>query len=349
MKTNTCHYLALGHTADDQVETFLIRFLQGGRSRGLRAISFIQAFENGKVVHPLLELRKADLRKYLVNNNYRWSEDKTNREKIYLRNQIRWELVPLLRKYNPDIENFILEYTSYFRELSDFIEASYPGWEKATTKILSDSEIRWEAEAITNWLPYQQKEFIHMFFLRHFNMTLKTRQVQQIFHFINFSQSGKSLCILENIHLSKEYHSVYIRQGKEKDRSSEPLVITGPGKYSWNGWEVRVKKIRTGDEYENQHVFVPFSQKYHIRSFRAGDRISLSRPRMTKKLKKIFQEHRIPLSQRKDVPLLYSPVHEQILAVFLPERTLISRLLYEIEPEDGWIIRIQPQSSRWRR
>lgn len=47
-------------------------------------------------VRPMLKLSKQTIQEYLVNNNYRWREDSSNKSSKYLRNRIRNELMPLL-------------------------------------------------------------------------------------------------------------------------------------------------------------------------------------------------------------------------------------------------------------
>src|SRR5262245_52230318 len=56
--------VALGHTRDDQAETFLLRLVRGAGSRGLGAMHP----RRGAMVRPLLECRRAELREYLESN-----------------------------------------------------------------------------------------------------------------------------------------------------------------------------------------------------------------------------------------------------------------------------------------
>ena len=84
--------IALGHTADDQAETVLMRVLAGAGVRGLAAIPPVR----GAIVRPLIEVRGAALRDALTTAGLSWVEDETNREPKFLRNRIRHELLPLL-------------------------------------------------------------------------------------------------------------------------------------------------------------------------------------------------------------------------------------------------------------
>ncbi|QWW19858.1 tRNA lysidine(34) synthetase TilS [Schaalia sp. 19OD2882] len=71
--------ILLGHTADDQAETVLLRLARGSGARSLRAMSPCVVDEDGTVwLRPLLDLRRADLREVLVTLSLPWVEDPTN-------------------------------------------------------------------------------------------------------------------------------------------------------------------------------------------------------------------------------------------------------------------------------
>ena len=84
--------IALGHTADDQVETVFMRVLQGAGPRGLAGIPV----RRGRVVRPLLEVDRAAVLAHLELHGLEAVEDATNRDTKFLRNRVRHELLPLL-------------------------------------------------------------------------------------------------------------------------------------------------------------------------------------------------------------------------------------------------------------
>ena len=84
--------IAIGHSADDQAETVLMRLLDGAGVRGLAGIPP----RRGRVIRPLIETRRQALRDELAAAGLDWVEDETNRDPKFLRNRIRHELLPLL-------------------------------------------------------------------------------------------------------------------------------------------------------------------------------------------------------------------------------------------------------------
>lgn len=88
----SCDYIAVAHHADDQLETFFINLLRGSGIRGLKGMQSI----NGHVIRPLLDLSRAEIQQYAIENGIKWREDHTNAETQFLRNKIRHELLPVI-------------------------------------------------------------------------------------------------------------------------------------------------------------------------------------------------------------------------------------------------------------
>lgn len=108
--------LCLAHNRNDQLETAVMRFLQG---TGVDAGKGISACR-GKYIRPLLEIPRNEIENYLYKQNLNWRTDSTNEDTLYLRNKIRKELMP-------------------------FLNEKFPGWDKAvltgTEKAFEDGEI----------------------------------------------------------------------------------------------------------------------------------------------------------------------------------------------------------------
>lgn len=98
--------VALGHTRDDQAETFLLRLIRGAGARGLAAMHP----RNGRFVRPLLDCRRADLVSWLNTRGIEYVSDETNDDVAIDRNRVRAELIPLLRSsFNPAIVDVLAD------------------------------------------------------------------------------------------------------------------------------------------------------------------------------------------------------------------------------------------------
>lgn len=98
-------YVALGHSADDVVETQLMNLFRGTGLAGLRGIPEAR----GGVVRPVIGFRRDELRSLLRGNGIEWREDASNSDTVYLRNRVREELLPWIHKhFNPNFESGML-------------------------------------------------------------------------------------------------------------------------------------------------------------------------------------------------------------------------------------------------
>jgi tRNA(Ile)-lysidine synthase len=87
--------VALGHTLEDQAETFLLRLARGSGVDGLAAMGFATRGEGLLWLRPLLEARRADLRAWLAGQGVPWAEDPSNADPAFARVRARAALDPL--------------------------------------------------------------------------------------------------------------------------------------------------------------------------------------------------------------------------------------------------------------
>lgn len=86
--------LAMGHHADDQVETVLYRLLRGSGVRGLAGMPEQRPLGKGELFRPLLNYRRTELEEYARKEELLWIEDESNSQLEYDRNFLRHQVVP---------------------------------------------------------------------------------------------------------------------------------------------------------------------------------------------------------------------------------------------------------------
>ncbi len=97
--------IAVGHTADDQVETVLMHLIRGAGLTGLKGMLYrtlLPVFDPViPVVRPLLDVWREQTIAYCASHNLTPHHDASNDSLDFLRNRLRHELIPLLETYNP--------------------------------------------------------------------------------------------------------------------------------------------------------------------------------------------------------------------------------------------------------
>jgi len=112
--------IAIGHSREDQAETFLLRLLRGAGTRGLGAIRP----KAGIVVRPLIEVSRAELRQFVAERRLRFREDETNADLLVPRNRVRHQLLPYLeREFSPGIVEVLAREAALARDDEDRLES----------------------------------------------------------------------------------------------------------------------------------------------------------------------------------------------------------------------------------
>ncbi|MGQ9922274.1 MAG: tRNA lysidine(34) synthetase TilS, partial [Desulfobacca sp.] len=109
--------IALGHTADDQLELFFLRLLRGTGPEGLKGM---RPGERG-LIRPLLATDKAAILAWLADARLPFRQDASNLDRRYRRNQIRLDLIPRLLAYNPRLAAAVARLQGLWQEQEDYL------------------------------------------------------------------------------------------------------------------------------------------------------------------------------------------------------------------------------------
>ena len=114
--------IAVGHTADDQAETVLMRIIRGTGPAGLSGIAPIR---DGLWIRPLLGLTRNDLEVWLEKNHITFRHDSTNDDTRFVRNRVRHALLPfILDRFGPGADDALVRLAGHARLQEDFLAAA---------------------------------------------------------------------------------------------------------------------------------------------------------------------------------------------------------------------------------
>src|SRR5512139_1887129 len=103
--------VAVGHTADDQVETVLMHFIRGAGLAGLKGMNhrtIVHMFDTEiPIIRPLLDVWREETVVYCAANGFRPRHDPSNASLDFFRNRLRHLLIPTLESYNPRFREVI--------------------------------------------------------------------------------------------------------------------------------------------------------------------------------------------------------------------------------------------------
>ena len=183
--------VALGHTMNDQAETFLMRLFRGSGSVGLSAISY----RRDMFIRPLLSIQRQEVLEYLKLRGITWREDASNLDTRYLRTRLRQELIPNLKgRYNPKIVSQLAATADIVREESDAMRC----WTAEVfdrEAIVERNGVSWNVDDLISLPLGLQKRLIRLSFERMTSggQVLSAQNVTAIIELLAEGKSGTSL------------------------------------------------------------------------------------------------------------------------------------------------------------
>ena len=291
---NNFSCIATGHHKDDSIETFLINFIRGSGISGLCGIQM----KNNNIVRPLLSLTRNQIEEFLTKKNIKYRNDSSNSDIKYLRNNIRHQLIPLLKEINPKIQETISNEIEMLNGINNIFKEKVDDIRKSIIIKREDLFII----KITDLLNIRNLEFILYDLLRPFG----SFQVKNIINSLRL-QSGKQFfsnthCILidrENviISLKKTTNNKEIKIFRTDHEISIPLCM---------------KLSETSDlSIINNPLFAKFDLNkltfpLILRKWKNGDKFIPLGMNNFKKVSDFFVDEKYTLNQKKEQWILCS-------------------------------------------
>ncbi len=295
--------LITAHHKNDQVENILMRLLSGRSMDYNLMIEEQTTIGELEVYRPLLSVLKAELEQYADENNLKYYVDSTNFDTDYTRNNIRHNIVPLLKDVNAASFDNLINFSSYYQNVNTELR----------NKVLENKAdyVIFEAEGKValnkEKLLKNTKEEIY-FLLRdilanNFSIfDVKQRALFAIIEDLKSRNNNKSYDLKNNLKIISEYNSIYIHKIEKKCYNDRIELIID---------EVDINKVYTFHQSNflitttNNSSEVGFNKEdlpLVVTTKRDGDRIQ--RGKVSKKLSRLFIDEKIPKELRDKLPVI---------------------------------------------
>lgn len=305
--------LATAHTANDQAETVLLRLLRGAGARGLGGIYPVL---EGKVVRPFLNLTRAEIESELRERKLDFRVDSSNRDIRFLRNNVRMQLLPLLqREFNPAIISLLKELADRARDDEAYLEQQ--AWERARPwRVHEEKDEKIPVRPFMEFPHALQRRVLRQMIasVRGHLRGMTHGHIESLRRLATEAPSGRSLVLPGGLTARKEFDWLLVGpqlEGTDDSEFSQPIEVPGEVSVPRLGVTFRFQIV---DSNESRKAYNQggaacldpkrVSGRLVLRNWRAGDRFQPSGSRKAWKVKELFQEHKIPLGQRKSWPVL---------------------------------------------
>lgn len=287
-------FIATAHTKSDNSETVLMKILRGTYF-GLRGITF--KYKN--IIRPVLCFTREEIIDYLKENGLSYIIDASNFENKYLRNRVRNELLPFIRKYSPTIDENLNHISLLFTYDDLYLHQAIsnlklPFYVISAQKFFSMPEPLRFRYLIENLKLITQDDNP----LKFEHTTLLTNKEK------NFKLYLKKGWIVE-----RSFDYLYIYKASSCEKSCRPIEYTNQSEIEFNDFIVAFEQSQSPPQQFDDTKFYVFDleqikRPITITSRQKGDRVTLFPAGNQKKLKDIFIEKRVPSVFRDIIPVI---------------------------------------------
>lgn len=291
--------IATAHNLNDNAETLLLNLVRGAGSKGACGIPPVR----DNIIRPLIETDRKSIETYCEENELQYVTDSTNLECEYSRNKIRIKVLPTLCEINQNAVGALSGFASRMREQEAFLESVVN--EKYAQCVKNSEFYEAEFSALDIFL----KKRIAGRFLS--ELSHGEVEAKHIDDFLRFVGSGKAL-------VTASATEIVSRDGKifKKPEQAEQFSVDfslDDKKVNLPFCEISVEKYDTKDLQNLNKAILDnlidcdkISNTLILRSRKDGDKFTFSKRRVTKTVKKLFNEDKIPPEVRNRMVILDS-------------------------------------------
>ncbi|MRR07598.1 MAG: tRNA lysidine(34) synthetase TilS [Deltaproteobacteria bacterium] len=311
-KSSAARLIALGHHADDQAETFLLRLFRGSGTTGL---SSMRLLSSDRYVRPLLLVTRDEILAYLERRGLSYRHDSSNDETVFLRNRIRHECLPYLRTFNPAISERLNNAAEILAADEAVLEALIDGLFPRLSRYDSEGVIL-DLKAVRAELPGVRFRLYRraLLVLRGDLARITATHLKQVDQLVHSSRTQGEQSLPGGFTAMRCYDALhFLPLRKEQGRESWVIRIEGPGRYALpDGRNISVRLTAPPENWGTvpayRAYFAPASVPFPwtVRTFRPGDRFRPFGMSGTRKVKDFFIDRKISQFLRRQIPLLFS-------------------------------------------
>jgi len=283
---------ATAHTASDQAETVLYRLAVSPGSRALQGMDA----RRGRLVRPLLDVTRDEVREYLRARYLQWREDPSNADSRFARARLRHDVLPALRHLSEKAELTIAETARQLREeaeVLDIVASDALGAIGGGPAVPLDS---------LEPLPAALRRLV----LRRLAedaagepRPLSRREAEEIAALGR--EGSKSLDLGGGLEAVAEYGTVRFVLDRPEPARPDPVELLIPGSVRFGDWEVEAAFDAPGDVAVSAAAVGP---RLLVRSWREGDRMRPLGVGGSKSLQDLFTDRKVPRALRGELPVV---------------------------------------------
>ncbi|MET0614843.1 MAG: tRNA lysidine(34) synthetase TilS, partial [Thermoleophilaceae bacterium] len=275
-------YYAAAHTASDQAETVLYRLAVSPGSRALHGM----VPRRGRLVRPLLEVTRDDVRDYLSGRGLEWREDPSNADRRFARARVRHDVLDALGELSPAAERNIAETARQLRDEAEVLDA-----------VVADALAELAGPAISLDALREHPPALQRLVLRSLaGRTLSRSELEQLLSV--GPQGTKTVDLGGGLRAVAEYGTVRFTRAADAGPPA-PVELAVPGRARFGDWELEARLEGPGDV-----AVTDLGPAVTVRAWRDGDRMRPAGLGGSKSLQDLFTDRKVPRALRRTLPVV---------------------------------------------
>lgn len=283
--------IATAHSASDNAETLIYNIARGSSVRGLSAIPP----KRGRIIRPLIEVSRAQIEEYCKQKGLAFVTDSTNLTDDYTRNRIRHSVMGTLRDINPQLEQSVSQLSESAREVTDYLnKQAQAALDKCKTQFGFSCKMLLQLDTAV------LKHSLVLLCERTAKLTPEHRHIELMLKILN--NGGAVNLSSKFIAVSKQgiFRIISVNDNEE----FKPVSVSENFSINYNGKIYSITKQNSNKENKNSVSIDSIDKGAVFRTRKEGDKFTYPQRKVTKPLRKVLNEMKIPSEQRDNLLVL---------------------------------------------
>ncbi len=309
--------IAVGHHADDQAETFLMRLLRGAGGSGLSGIPP----KRGRIIRPLINVKREEVEKFLKEKKVSSRTDSSNLLPNYFRNKIRLLLLPQIKKkFNPRIVDVLNRAANIISLQQQYVEKKCEEILRLVCKSKRQDKIVLDLRRFIDYDVSLKREMIRLC-VKELNKDfteLSFESIERTLNLIRKGKSGRSAGSIGKVRLTRKLWAevsgkdLAIYSGEKRTRN-HPISLPGERHFRTTGMRIKSeivarsslpKRIRSKGESVALLDWEELKAPFRLRNRRPRDKFKPLGMEGTKSIADFLIDMKVPRYERDEVMLL---------------------------------------------
>ena len=290
--------LALAQHRDDQAETVLLNLLRGAGVAGAAAMPAVRAARRGPcLLRPLLDVPRAVIEGYAVEQGVRWIEDESNEDRHYRRNFLRHEILPALESKFPGARQALARAAGHFAEAGQLLD-ELAAADELLVRLPSG---RLCLDAFNRLAPARARNLLRYAWRAAGFRAPDTRWIEEALRQLAVSDAQSATCVASPEGELHVYRGEVYLLPQRPAVPDVPLPWHGEPLLWWAGDRLRFEDAAVGGIRRELMV----AEAIEIRPRQGGERFKPHARRPRRSLRNLLQEVAMPPWERERLPLLW--------------------------------------------